>query len=302
MGRYLIRRIIISIVSIFVLITATFFLLRCLPGGPFDDDVHLAPQVLAALKAQYGMDQTLPGQFILYLKNLSKFDLGDSILYSGKPVSQVIMHALPISFGLGAGALLLGILTGISLGFLFFITGSQVIIRVIHFIFLSAPTLFLGPVIIFIFGIWLDWFPVTVGEKWNSFVLPLIVLSIRPGANLARLLIGALEESLAEPWAVTAKAYGFSNEKILMKFAFKQSLIPVLSYLGQAVAGILSGSLLVEIIFNIGGLGAQFVDSLVNRDYSVIIALTLIYGIILIFCNLLFDMIIFSLDARMEKS
>ncbi len=302
MGRYLVRRIFLSLFSIFGLITATFFLLRCLPGGPFDDEVQLAPQVLAALKIQYGLDQSLLTQYTLYLKNLAEFNLGHSILYSGKSVSIVIMNALPRSFGLGAGALFFGVLIGISSGFLFFITGSQVVMRAIHFMFLSAPTLFLGPLVILVFGLWLNWFPITVSDRWASYILPLMVLTIRPAANLARLLIGGLEESLAQPWAITAKAYGFSNEKILMKFAFKQSLIPVLSYLGQSVAGILSGSLLVEIIFNIGGLGSQFIESLVNRDYAVIISLTLIYGLILVISNLLFDIIIYSLDARIEKN
>jgi oligopeptide transport system permease protein len=282
--------------------TAVFFLLRCLPGGPFDSDLDVAPQVLQALQARYGLNQPVVDQYVIFLKNLSHLDFGDSILYSGKSVLDVIAMGLPRTFALGGCCLVLSGIFGILTAFIYLLTGSHWVVRSIHFVFLSAPTLFLGPLLILIFGLWLNLVPIAVGDSLLSYALPLAVLMVRPAANTARLLIAALEESLTQPWAITAMAYGFSNRRILMKFAFKQSLIPAISYLGQSVAGILSGSLLVEMIFNIQGLGTEFVDSLLNRDYALVTSLTLLYGTILVLTNLLFDIFIFSLDPRMEKS
>jgi oligopeptide transport system permease protein len=302
LGRYLIRRTLISLVTIFGIVTATFFLLRCLPGGPFDAETDVAPQVLQSLQAHYGFDRPLLSQYFLFLKNLAHFDFGESVLYTGKPVREVIAMGLPRTFALGGCCLVLSGFFGTLLAFLYLLTGSNWIVRSVHFVFLSAPTLFLGPLFILVFGLWLNIVPITVGDSLLSYALPLAVLMVRPAANTARLLIGALEEALSQPWAVTAKAYGFSSRHILMKYAFKQSLVPALSYLGQSVAGILSGSLLVEMIFNIQGLGTEFVDSLVSRDYSLIISLTLLYGTLLVVTNFIFDVCIFSLDPRMEKN
>ncbi len=288
--------------SLFILMTMLFFLLRLLPGGPFDDEVYLAPEIIQSLRIQYGLNEPLWTQYWIYIQHFLKFDFGASILFSGKPVGEVILLALPRSFGLGASALFMALLFGLGGTIVFFLTGTQAIFKIIHLAFLSIPTLLLGPFFILIFCLQLNLFPIVVDSSWSSYIPPLVVLSIRPGVNLSRLLITALEESLSQPWSITARAYGFSKPTILMKFAMKQSLIPVLSYLGQSVAGILSGSFFVEMIFNINGLGTGFVQSILGRDYSLIMALTLMYGFILVIFHFIFDIIIYLLDPRIDRS
>jgi oligopeptide transport system permease protein len=291
----------ISILAWWGLLVFTFFLIRIYPGGPFDDEIHLAPQVLDSLNYQYGLNQNLASQLLLYLKNFFSLNFGLSILYPGKTIAEVLIQAYPRSLTIGFATLCLSVFFGCSLGVIYFLSKSKNMIRMIHYLFLSTPSLFLGPSLILIFGIWLNWLPIMLSSSWTSYILPVAVMSVRPTANMARLIMSGLEESLSQPWVITAKAFGLTSSRIVMKYGIKQSLIPALSYLGQTTAGILSGSILIEMMFNVQGLGSLFIESVINRDYGLITTLTVLYGSLLIFSGLIFDLISFSLDPRMEK-
>ena len=297
----LLTRFFLSVLALFLVITLTFSLLRAFPGGPFDDESPTSPAVRAQLEKQYGLGQNVFFQGLKFSIDFFKGDWGRSILYGGRPVREVISEAFPRTLVLGGVSLTVSLGFGLFMGYLFFLTSSAKIVRWIHRFFLSAPTLFLGPLLILVFGIWLGWLPVTTDESIQSFLLPILVLSIRPTANLARLLLSAMEESLLEPWVITAKAMGLSSKVIVLQYALKQSLIPVLTYLGPALAGVLSGSFIVENIFNVQGMGTLFLQSLVNRDYSLIVALTVIYASVLIFANFVFDLINLWVDPRIQS-
>lgn len=298
--KFFFRRLLISFFAIFGLLFLTFILIHIYPGGPFDEDIKLAPEVLEALKRQYGLNLSLLGQLSLYLKNIFFFNFGPSILYPGKTIAAVIALAWPRSLIIGSLTLIISIVCGSLLGILYFLSQSKNLVRVLHYSFLSAPSLFLGPAFILIFGIWFNWLPITINDSALSYVLPIAVMSVRPIANIARLLMSGLEESLTQPWVTTTQAFGF-NRHTIIRYGLKQSMIPVFSYLGQATAGILSGSILIEIMFNVQGMGTLFVESLINRDYGLITTLTLLYGGLLIFAGFVFDSLSYFLDPRVEK-
>lgn len=301
MGRYLIRRIVLSIFSLIGLAILCFVLLRLFPGGPFDEDQALPPTVVENLKVFYGLHLSLGEQLLRFLKQLLSLDLGKSILYGGEAVHDVIRKGAPQTFLVGGLSLIASLSFGFILGLISFFSRASLWTRFTQIIFLSTPTLFLGPVLIYIFGFYFNVLPITLNHGFLSYVLPIMVLSLRPSANMARLIMNSMTETLAEPWVRTAKAYGFSETKIILKYALRASLIPFLSYLGPLVASLLSGSLLVEMIFNIQGLGTLFIESLTNRDYSLVVGLTLFFGFILITANFIFDLIMYSLDERLEK-
>jgi oligopeptide transport system permease protein len=302
MGRYLIRRFCLSFISFFILAGLCFVLLRLFPGGPFDQDNHLAPRVLESMKVQYGLADSLPRQLFLFLKNLLFLDLGPSILHSGKAVNQVIAEAWPQTLALGGLSLILSIFFGFIIGVGGFSIKSHFMTQTFHLFLLSVPTLFLAPTLIFLFGFWFNWLPVTVNERMISYILPLAVLTVKPAASLGRLLHGALSETILQPWVTTARAYGLSETLIFLKYAMRISLIPALSYLGSVAASVLSGSILVEMIFNIHGLGSLFIESLINRDYPLITGLTLTYGFLLIVTTLAADLLMYRMDPRMERA
>jgi oligopeptide transport system permease protein len=297
----ILSRVLFTVFGLVLAVLATFFLLRLFPGGPFDEEGSLAAPVRAKLEKQYGIHEPVTQQVQKYIFNIFRGEWGQSIVYAGKPVQEVVLTAMPRTLFLGAFALMTSLGIGLTMGFLFFLSPSAGVVAWIHRFFLSAPTLFLGPLLILVFGLWLGWLPIAAGDSWTSYILPVFLLAIRPSANLARLLMSAMEESLDEPWAQTAKAMGLRSRTIVMKYALRESLIPVLSYLGPALAGVFSGSLIVENIFNIQGLGTLFLQSIVNRDYALIVSLTLFYAFILMISNGVFEAIGVWADPRLRN-
>jgi len=298
----LLRRLLSALLTLLILVVLCFSLVRLVPGGPFDEESHLSTAVREYQQHTYGFDRSLPQQLGLYVLQLVQGDLGLSTLFQGQSVVVVISRVLPTSLNLGLLVLALSWFGGIGLGTIAFQNKSQKIVRFLHWLFLAAPTLFLGPVLILIFSIWWNLLPAAVDSRWQSWVLPVLVLAIRPTANIARLLMSGLDESLAQPWVQTAMAYGISQKRIIGRLAFRQSLIPTLAYLGPAIAGIFSGSVIVESIFNIQGLGSLFAQALLNRDYNLTVALTLFYGSILIGINVLIDAVMWRFEPRMESA
>jgi len=301
MGRYLVRRTLLSLITLFSLAIFCFLLLRLFPGGPFDEDTQLAPQVLAALKQQYLLDRPLIEQLLHFFSQLSRFELGESLLYSGKPVTDVIAHVFPRTLGIGVFALCLSLIFGFSLGVLGFIIKRPVMMNVLHLFFLSAPSLFLGPLFIMIFGIWLKALPVTVNGGLSSYLLPIFILALKPAISISRLVSSSLKETLLQPWVRTVRAFGVSEATLIYKHLLKNSLIPALAYVGTMAAGVLSGSILIEMIFNVNGVGTLYIEALINRDYQLIVGLTLLYGMMLTLATLLADLAMFFADPRLRR-
>lgn len=291
-----------TLISLFVLASLCFFLLRAFPGSPFDDEVSLNPKLEENLKSFYGLDRSIPEQYLFFVKNLLQGNLGYSMHFEGKSVLSVIGQGLPTTLKLGGIALIFSLLIGFTIGFLaarskkFEIWHSYYVVVAI-----SLPTLMMGPLLIWYFGFKLDLLPVAYLNSWQGYILPVLLLSLRPIAVLSRLLKNSLSESLRSDYSRTAKAMGLGQTQILLKWALKNSMIPFLSYVAVLIAGLLSGSLVIEMLFAIPGLGLQFLDSLLNRDYSLVIGLALFYGVLLMLAQLVIDIIIQRLDPRIKS-
>lgn len=291
-----------TIISLFFLASLCFFLLKVFPGSPFDEEIHLNPKVEQNLKSYYGLDQPVLSQYLHFVQNLLQGKLGYSMHFEGKSVTAVIAQSLPTTLQLGGAALLFSIVCGFLVGFLaarskFFseIHGAYVLTSI------SLPTLMLGPLLIWYFCFQLDWLPVAQLNSASAFILPVILLSLRPIAVLSRLLKNSLDEALRSDYARTAKAMGLGPSRILIKWALRNSLIPFMSYVAILIAGLLSGSLLIEMLFAIPGLGTQFLDALINRDYSLVVGLALFYGVLLMISQLIVDILIQLFDPRIKS-
>jgi oligopeptide transport system permease protein len=302
---YVFRRLLGAIPTLLLLATLTFFTLRLAPGGPFDSERAFPPEVQANINAKYGLDQPVYVQYVTWLKDVSRGDLRDSFEYIGEPVTEIIGEALPTSLVLGAWALLLAIAIGIPLGAIagwkqntkwdagaMFLAISGV----------SLPSYLVASVLVLVFALWLGWLPPALWEGPSSMILPIVTLGFRPMAMVARLTRAQMIESMQSDYIRTAYGKGLPNRKVVFKHALKNSLIPVLTLLGPLAANLVTGSFLVEIVFQIPGLGKHFVTAVINRDYPLVMGVTLIYGAILILCNLLVDVIYAWADPRIRLS
>lgn len=297
------RRLLISLPTLLVLVTLTFFLMRAAPGGPFDRERALPPQVEAALQAQYRLDQSLWQQYVAYLGDLLRGDLGPSLQYEGYRVSELIAQALPVSFLLGGLALLVALAAGLVLGLLAARDRGGWLDRGLMGLALlgiSIPNYVVAPLLILVFAVGLQWLP---AGGWRTgapsdLVLPVLALAVPQMAYVARLLRSSFDEVLQAPYIRSARAKGLPERTILLRHALPAALMPVLSYLGPAAAGLLTGSVVVEQVFNLPGLGRYFVQAALNRDYTVVLGVVLLYGALIIALNFVVDLLYGRLDPR----
>jgi oligopeptide transport system permease protein len=289
--------------SLFVVVTLTFFLTHVIPGDPFTDEEAIPEEILKALYHHYGLDKPLYVQFGTYLGNLLQGDLGPSFKYQGRMVNEIIGEGFPISLTLGMEALLIAISGGIVLGsFAAFKRGrwhdqSAMLMAVLG---ISVPSFILATILQYLFAMQLDWFPVA---RWGSFaqsVLPALALSALPMAMIARLTRASMVEVLEQDYILTAKSKGLSSVQIIFKHALRNALLPVVTYLGPLTANVLTGSFVVEKIFGIPGLGQWFVMSVANRDYTLIMSLTIFYSAVLMVCVFIVDCVYSLLDPRIK--
>ena len=297
------RRLLISLPTLLVLVTLTFFLMRAAPGGPFDRERALPPQVEAALQAQYRLDQPLWQQYGAYLGDLARGDLGPSLQYEGYRVSELIAQALPVSFLLGGLALLVALASGLVLGLLAArYRGGWLDRGLMGFALLgiSIPNYVVAPLLILVFAVSLQWLP---AGGWRAgaptdLVLPVLALAVPQMAYVARLLRSSFDEVLQAPYIRSARAKGLPERTVLLRHALPAALMPVLSYLGPAAAGLLTGSVVVEQVFNLPGLGRYFVQAALNRDYTLVLGVVLLYGALIIALNFIVDLLYGHLDPR----
>lgn len=302
---FLIRRTLTILATLFVLATITFFLLRVVPGGPFDSDKALPPDIKANVEAKFGLDKPLWQQYTNYLTGMLRFDFGPSFKYIGRDVTEIILDTLPTSMELGLYSLVLALLIGFPLGILSaykqntWMDFSAMFLAVAG---ISLPSYFVGAILIYVFSLQLNWFPPALWDEWIHKVLPTITLGTRPAALVARLTRAALLESIRSDYVRTARAKGLSEQKVILKHALRNSLIPVITLLGPLAAYVLTGTFVIEYIFAIPGMGKYFIDAVTNRDYPLIMGVTMVFGFMLTTANLFVDIAYAIVDPRIRMS
>jgi len=305
MFSYLLKRIATAIPTLMILATLTFFLLRLAPGGPFDSDRAWPPEVQANIAAKYELDRPIIVQFAHWVRDVLHGDLRESFQYAERPVMRIIADSLPVSMELGFFSLCFAIFIGIPLGCIAAWKRNGWIDRLSTFIAISGvsvPSYLLASGLILFFALKLDWLPPALLEGPESLILPALTLGSRPLAMIARLTRASMIESLSQEYIRTAYGKGLTDSAVIFKHALKNSLIPVISLLGPIVANLLTGSFLIEMVFQLPGMGKHFVQGVLNRDYPLVMGVTLVYGIILILSNLLSDLFSASIDPRMRLS
>lgn len=303
MIKYFFKKLLICLLSLFIVMSTTFFLMKSIPGDPFLTDQNMNKETLNSLYSHYGLDKPLTYQYYKYLKGFLTFDLGPSLIYEGRSVNQIIKDGLPISIALGFEALLISISLGIILGMVSAINKNRwqdSIIVLVAIIGISVPNFLFASILQYFLAIKLHIFPIARFESFLHTILPAIALAALPTAYIARLMRANMIDVLSKDYIKTARAKGLSNYHVIIKHAFRNAMLPIVSYLGPLTAHVLTGSFAIEKIFSIPGLGQWLVSSIAARDYPVIIGLTVFYSFILIMIMFLIDIIYKLIDPRID--
>lgn len=304
MTRFILSRLLQAVPVILVVVTVTFFLVRIAPGGPFDAEKAVPQEVLQALEANYRLDQPLWQQYTSYLGDLLRGDFGPSFRYPGRSVNELIAAGLPASAELGLYALLVALGFGALAGIMASLrpnTAQDYIPMSAAMLGICLPSFLLGPLLILVFGIWLEWVPVSGwGNIPGDKILPALTMGSAYAAYIARLSRGGMLEVLSQDYIRTARAKGLPERVVIFKHGLRGGMVPVVAYLGPAFAGLLTGSFVVETIFQIPGLGRFFVQAAFNRDYTMIMGSTIFYAVLIIGFNLLSDIVAVWIDPRLR--
>lgn len=298
---YVLKRVALSLLSIWIVITVTFFVMRAVPGGPFVGEKATTPAAQAALEAKYGLDKPLSTQYFTYLKDIvTDFDFGPSLKQRGRNVIDIISDGLKVSAKLGIVAAFIALIIGISLGSVAALRRNRIVDKIIMVVttaFVSMPSFIMGTLLLIIFAIKLRIFPAN-GTTTEGLVLPVVTLSLYPMAYITRLTRSSMLDVLGQDYIRTARAKGVAPKSIIFKHALKNSLIPVVTYFGPMLAYIVTGSLVVEQIFAVSGIGRSFVNSIINRDYTLIMGTTIVLASLIVIMNLITDFVYKSVDPR----
>ncbi|MBC7259615.1 MAG: ABC transporter permease [Chloroflexi bacterium] len=304
MLRYIVRRLLWMIPVLLFISIVTFALSHAVPGGPFDREKKLPPEVVANLEKYYGLDKPLYQQYLTYIGNiLTKFDFGPSMRQRGRTVNEIFAAHLPISAQLGVLALLVALIIGIPLGIVAALkqnTFWDYLGMGVAVFGVSVPNIVLGPLLIWIFALALGWLPVAGWGKPSQMVLPSIALGLGSSAIIGRLTRASMLQVIREDYIRTARAKGLTERVIMIRHALKNAFIPVATVLGPMFAALVTGTFVVEQIFAIPGMGKYFITSVTNRDYAVVMGTTLLYAVFLVFANLAVDITYAFLDPRIR--
>ena len=306
MLRFASLRILGAIPTLLLVIVVAFLMVRLAPGGPFDDERVLPPENARNLAAAYHLDEPLLQQFGRYFGGLLRGDLGPSYHYRDYGVSELIAGALPVSLRLGALAMLLALILGVGAGIIAAVTRNSLLDRVVTglaMIGLSVPVFVVAPLAVLVFAVYLQWLPASFGANagvWR-YLLPVTALALPQIGYIARLMRGSLIEVLGSDYVRTARAQGLPRGTIIRRHALKPALLPLVSYLGPAIAGVLTGAVVVESIFGIPGLGQLFLRGGLNRDYTLVLGIVVFYATLVICLNLLVDLVYGALDPRIRR-
>ena len=303
MFRFVVRRLLQTIPVLFVIITATFFMVRFVPGGPFTAERAIPPEILRNLEAHYGLDQPLWRQYLNYLGSIAHGNLGPSFKYSNRTVNEIIADKLPVSLELGSWALLIALAIGLPLGVLAAVRRNSWLdyaCSAVGMIGICVPVFVGGPLLALLFGITLRWVNVSGWYDWSDRLLPACTLGLAYAAYIMRLTRGGMLEVLNQDYIRTARAKGATELRIVLRHALRGGLLPVVAFLGPAIAGILTGSFVIETIFQIPGLGREFVNSAFNRDYTLILGTVILYASLIVLCNLVVDVVQVWLNPKLK--
>ena len=307
MWRYFSRRLLFALPTLLIIVAASFFLMRLAPGGPFDADAQLEPEVIENVRAAYDLDKPLLVQFWRYLSGVVRGDFGPSIVYKDFDVTELIAIGLPVSLTLGVAAIIVAVLLGAAGGIIAALRRNGWIdhtIMAVAMTGIALPSFVIAPLLALLFGLYLKLLPVA---GWNdgalaNMVLPVIALALPQIAVIARLMRGAVLEVLSANYVRTARARGLKEGRVIGRHVLKNAVTPLVSYLAPALAGIMTGSIVIEQIFSLPGIGRYFVQGALNRDYPVVLGIVIVYATAIIVLNLLADLSYGALDPRVRRS
>jgi oligopeptide transport system permease protein len=303
MGRYIFQRVWTSAVTLFVVITVTFFLMRAIPGGPFTDEKAIPPQILTKVLERYHMNDPIHIQYFHYLQSLARFDLGPSFRYEGMSVNDLIRNSFPISLLIGSMAILIALGIGIPAGIVSALRRGgwqDKTAMVVATLGITIPNYVIATLMVYVFAYRLGIVTVGFWEGFSTAVLPAITLAGYPTAFISRLTRSSMLEVIQQDYIRTARSKGLRERTVVYIHALKNAVIPVITYLGPLAAGILTGSFVVEQIYGVPGLGTFFVTSIQNRDYTTIMGVTVFYSALLVSLNLLVDICYGFIDPRIK--
>ena len=303
MTKYILKRLWIGLITLWALATITFFLMHVIPGSPFAGETSKLPAaVKEKLIEKYGLDQPLMVQYTTYMKNAVTGDFGTSLNRKGKEVMDIIADGLGATASLGIVAFTIAIAVGVSLGTICAFSKKKWVGGIVTFIStigVSVPSFLLALLMMLVFGVWLGW-PIRGLSGWKDYILPATALALAPIAMISRLVRTSLTEVMRQDYMVLARSKGTPEIRVITRHALKNAIIPVITYAGPLLATLVTGSFVIEKLFSIPGIGAEFVNSVSNRDYTLIMALTILYGSFIIIANIITDVITASIDPRIR--
>ena len=303
MLRYTLKRIGVSIITLWVIVTVTFFLMNAIPGDPFTDQKRIPPEIMEKLEKKYGLDQPLVVQYGRYLKNLLKGDLGISMKYKNRSVNDIIEEGFKVSAQVGLMSLVVGATLGILFGIIAALQRGKFFdffVIIIAVIGVSVPSFVFAALFQYVFGVKLKWFPVA---RWGTpahYVMPVLALGIRQIAYIARMMRTSMLDVLSQDYVRTAKAKGLSRAAVTWKHTIRNAILPIVTILGVSIAGVVVGSFVIESIFAIPGIGKHFVQSITHQDYTLIMGTTVFYAAILIVMMFVVDIVYGLVDPRIR--
>jgi oligopeptide transport system permease protein len=305
MLRYALLRLAGAVPTLLLIATLAFLLLHSVPGGPFDTAKKLDPEIKRSIEAKYHLDESLPRQYLRYLTDLAHGDLGPSFQYRGTSVNQLIAVGFPVDMAIGGSAMIIAVVLGGTIGCIAALRRRTLwdhLLMGVAVLGISVPVFVIAPLLILIFATYLHWLPPGdwVPGSFSHLALPALALSAPYTAGIARLMRASMLETLASPFIRTARAKGLPNHLIVLRHALRPALIPLVSYLGPAIAGVLTGSIIIETVFVLPGIGRYFTTGALNRDYTLVLGITVLYGALIITCNLLVDLTYGLLDPRIR--
>lgn len=303
MGRYVLRRLISVILTLWLIATLTFFLMHAVPGGPFSKEKNVPQAILQNLNVKYHLDWPIERQYVHYLKGIVTWDFGPSFRYRDRTVNDIIEDGFPVSATLGALSIGFSVVVGVLAGVIAALHRNKLPDYVAMFVAVvgySIPGFIMATLLIFIFAYKLHLLPSSMWGRWDQAIMPVISLSALPTAFIARMVRTTMLEALAQDYIRVARAKGLPARVVIFRHALRNALMPVVTYLGPLTAGILTGSFVIESIFAIPGIGRDFVQSISNRDYTMIMGLTVFYSILLVTANFVVDILYGFLDPRVK--
>jgi oligopeptide transport system permease protein len=302
MLRYVAKRVAYMVVTLFIIISITFFISKLLPGTPFADD-KLTPQLREVLFEKYGLDEPLHVQYAKYMVNVVQGDLGNSFYFEGRPVAQMILERLPVSMFVGVQAVVFGLILGLMLGIIAALRHNSfwdTLAVVVAVLGVSVPSFVLGPILQYVFGVKLGWFPIAFFESWMHSVLPSLALSVFVISTVARFVRTEMLEVLGQDYITLARAKGLSGIAVIMRHVLRNAMIPLVTVLAPLTVYLITGSLVVEEIFVVPGIGEQFVTSIRVNDYSMILGTTIFFSVMFIIALLIQDVLYGIIDPRIR--